>query len=40
MDDKLKLGYKKHFTFDYNEYDFLDIEFIKNKYNILRKEQD
>lgn len=30
----VKLGYQKHFTSDYNEYDeyaFLDIEFIKDK---------
>ena len=39
----VKLGYPKHFTFDYDEYDeyaFLDIDFIKEKHNIARDEQD
>ena len=44
IDEELvKLGYPKHFTFDYDEYDeyrFLDIEFIKDKHNIVREEQD
>ena len=44
IDEELvKLGYPKHFTFDYDEYDeyrFLDIELIKDKHNIVREEQD
>ncbi|MGB1226888.1 MAG: hypothetical protein ACPG9K_03275 [Poseidonibacter sp.] len=34
-----KLGYQKHFTSDYTEYyeyAFLDIEFIKDKSEVLR----
>ena len=44
IDEELvKLGYPKHFTFDYDEYDeyrFLDIELKKDKHNIVREEQD
>ncbi|APW64988.1 MULTISPECIES: hypothetical protein [Arcobacteraceae] len=34
-----KLGYEKYFTSDYNEcdeYAFLDIQFIKNKSEVIR----
>lgn len=44
IDEELvKLGYPKHFTFDYDEYDeygFLDIEFIKDKHYGEKEEED